>query len=126
MKCLLNLLSEALNYKRPFLSAFGKREMVFAETLMNGNYSNGDSKIISGPPPPAGRKAQSISIIHFNDVYNVEEQSREPLGGAARFKTALKSFSDRQPLILFSGDILAPSISKYFRINIVRNINYYL
>ena len=54
----------------------------------------------------------TLSILHFNDVYNVEEQKTEPLAGAARFKTALESFAKHKPLILFSGDIFAPSISE--------------
>jgi hypothetical protein len=32
-------------------------------------------------PSPAKR----ISIIHFNDVYNVEARDIEPVGGAAKF-----------------------------------------
>ncbi|KAK7079008.1 hypothetical protein SK128_013735 [Halocaridina rubra] len=61
-----------------------------------------------------GPRASSITVIHFNDVYNVEEQKLEPIAGAARFKTALKTFADRDPLVLFSGDILAPSIMSSF------------
>lgn len=57
-------------------------------------------------------RACTISLLHFNDVYNVEEQPTEPLAGAARFKTAFASFEEKDPLILFSGDIFAPSISK--------------
>lgn len=53
-----------------------------------------------------------ITILHFNDCYNVEPQPKEPVAGAARFSYVLKSFSDENPLILFSGDIFAPSISK--------------
>ena len=34
------------------------------------------------------------------------------MGGAARFKTALDSFSHLNPLTLFSGDALSPSNSK--------------
>lgn len=55
-----------------------------------------------------------ITILHFNDCYNVEAQPREPVGGAARFSYAIKSFSDENPLILFSGDIFAPSIMSTF------------
>ena len=47
-----------------------------------------------------------LTILHFNDVYNVE-------GGAARMCTAFKSFSHLNPLVLFSGDLIAPSMSKY-------------
>ncbi|XP_035221004.1 trifunctional nucleotide phosphoesterase protein YfkN-like isoform X2 [Stegodyphus dumicola] len=56
----------------------------------------------------------AVTILHFNDCYNVESQMYEPVGGAARFCTALKSFTDLDPLILFSGDIFAPSIMSTF------------
>ncbi|XP_003390086.2 PREDICTED: 5'-nucleotidase-like isoform X2 [Amphimedon queenslandica] len=52
---------------------------------------------------------QSLSILHFNDVYNIEEREREPVGGASRFKTAFNSLQYKNPLVLFSGDALAPS-----------------
>lgn len=54
-----------------------------------------------------------LNIIHFNDIYNVEpNSSREPIGGAARFLTAVKSMANLNPLILFSGDAFSPSIRK--------------
>ena len=53
-----------------------------------------------------------VCILHFNDCYNVEPREIEPAGGAARFKSALLSYQQRDPLVLFSGDILGPSISK--------------
>ena len=56
---------------------------------------------------------QVITILHFNDCYNVEPRTLEPAGGAARFKTALKSFDSCDPVVLFSGDILGPSISTF-------------
>ena len=47
-----------------------------------------------------------MTQVHFNDVYNVESRGVEPVGGAARFLTAVRSAtSDTEPLILFSGDI---------------------
>ena len=55
-----------------------------------------------------------ITILHFNDVYNIEEKKKEPVGGAARFKTALESFRDTEPLILFSGDLFEPSLCSHF------------
>lgn len=55
-----------------------------------------------------------VTILHFNDVYNVETQPQEPVAGAARFCTALKSFDHLDPMVLFSGDILAPSIMSTF------------
>lgn len=54
-----------------------------------------------------------LSIIHYNDVYNVDpNSSKEPIGGAARFLTAVKSFDHLDPLILFSGDAFSPSMRK--------------
>ena len=61
-----------------------------------------------------GPAAEKITLIHFNDVYNVESREQEPIGGAARFCTAVKSYAPQNPMILFSGDIFAPSISKFF------------
>lgn len=54
-----------------------------------------------------------LSIIHFNDVYNVDpNSSTEPIGGAARFLTAVKTFQHLNPLVLFSGDAFSPSMRK--------------
>jgi len=52
----------------------------------------------------------TITLVHFNDVYNVESRTEESLVGAARFKTAMRKLADRDPLILFSGDALNPSV----------------
>ncbi|XP_022646777.1 uncharacterized protein LOC111270694 isoform X2 [Varroa jacobsoni] len=58
--------------------------------------------------------AATVMLIHFNDCYNVEAQKTEPVGGATRFCTAVKSLRPFNPLVLFSGDILAPSIMSTF------------
>uniref|UniRef100_A0A1B0DCU3 Uncharacterized protein n=1 Tax=Phlebotomus papatasi TaxID=29031 RepID=A0A1B0DCU3_PHLPP len=59
---------------------------------------------------PAASK-DAITILHFNDVYNIEPNSAaEPIGGAARFATAINSFRDLKPLVLFSGDAFSPSM----------------
>lgn len=70
-----------------------------------------------------GPAAEEITIIHFNDVYNVEEREQEPVGGAARFCTAVKNYDHLSPMILFSGDIFAPSIRKLNR-EIESKLNY--
>ena len=59
----------------------------------------------------AGKVADAIRIIHFNDVYNIEEGSREPVGGAARFVGLLRELSSTglPPLVCFSGDGFNPS-----------------
>jgi len=54
--------------------------------------------------------SKQLTILHFNDVYNIEERKTEPVGGVARFKTALDSFKELEPLILFSGDLFEPSL----------------
>ena len=76
---------------------------------------------IDGKPQPssesivctrAGGSECGLTIIHFNDVYNIEERQKEPVGGASRFKTRVDSLRELRPLVLFSGDALNPSISK--------------
>lgn len=54
-------------------------------------------------------EANTLTFLHFNDVYTIEEGKNEPVGGIARFKTALDSFSDLNPLVIFSGDAFSPS-----------------
>lgn len=55
-----------------------------------------------------------LCILHYNDVYNVDATTEvEPIGGAARFCTAVKTFREEDPLILFSGDIFSPSMRKF-------------
>ena len=76
-------------------------------------YSNSNNSIISDSNPIENISPVIVSILHFNDCYNVESRSQEPSGGAPRMVTAFKSFSHCNPLILFSGDIMAPSISQY-------------
>ena len=59
----------------------------------------------------ANEKANSLTIVHFNDVYNIEPRDKEPVGGASRFKTKVKELAWKNPLVLFSGDALSPSQS---------------
>ncbi|XP_043833537.1 mannosylglucosyl-3-phosphoglycerate phosphatase-like [Dromiciops gliroides] len=51
-----------------------------------------------------------LTILHFNDVYDVDPRVEEPVGGAARFATTVKKFSFLNPLLIFSGDCLNPSV----------------
>ena len=55
----------------------------------------------------------TITILHFNDVYNIEPREKDPCGGAARFTQRIKDLSDLNPLVLFSGDAFNPSLSEY-------------
>ena len=34
--------------------------------------------------------ARPLSILHFNDVYNIEAREQEPVGGAAKFVTKIR------------------------------------
>ncbi|KAK6186162.1 hypothetical protein SNE40_008256 [Patella caerulea] len=56
----------------------------------------------------------TFSIIHFNDVYNIEPCTTEPTGGAARLSGYIKSCKDEKPVVLFSGDVLNPSLMSIF------------
>jgi len=56
----------------------------------------------------------TVTIVHFNDVYNIESRTQEPVGGAARFVTAVSQLASSNPLVLFSGDAFNPSISMLF------------
>lgn len=63
----------------------------------------------------AGGADNVLSILHFNDVYNVDSNCKtEPIGGAARFSTAIKSLAHLDPLVLFSGDAFSPSMCEFF------------
>lgn len=35
-----------------------------------------------------------LRILHFNDVYDIEPGDKDPVGGVARFKTAIDSLRD--------------------------------
>ncbi|XP_060807227.1 snake venom 5'-nucleotidase isoform X1 [Amyelois transitella] len=64
----------------------------------------------------AGRgMGDDVLIIHYNDVYNIEQTTNtEPVGGALRFSTAVKALHHLNPLILFSGDAFSPSMLSTF------------
>ena len=55
-----------------------------------------------------------IRILHFNDVYNIEENPTPPFAGASRFAAKLKALQCREgadkALVLFSGDLFNPSL----------------
>ncbi|KAG2448379.1 hypothetical protein HYH02_006961 [Chlamydomonas schloesseri] len=59
-----------------------------------------------------GGSTRKLTILHFNDVYNIEPQDREPKGGAARLCAKVKEFRamGSNPLVLFSGDAYNPSL----------------
>lgn len=58
---------------------------------------------------------KTLTVLHYNDVYNIDQNTlTEPVGGAARFKTAIKSFAHLNPLVLFSGDAFNPSMLSTF------------
>eukprot|EP00927_Polykrikos_kofoidii_P072520 TRINITY_DN68624_c0_g1_i1.p1 TRINITY_DN68624_c0_g1~~TRINITY_DN68624_c0_g1_i1.p1 ORF type:complete len:1791 (+),score=282.65 TRINITY_DN68624_c0_g1_i1:195-5567(+) len=67
---------------------------------------------------PGGVKTDKMTILHFNDVYNVEPRAKEPVGGIARFVTRMRqlqaesvSRGEPEAVILFSGDAFNPSLT---------------
>ena len=63
---------------------------------------------MTGGSTAAEAPTKPLEILHFNDVYEVEERQREPIGGVARFIGEVKKYPDA--CLLFSGDSLAPSL----------------
>lgn len=51
-----------------------------------------------------------LSIIHFNDVYELRESTKPVCGGASRFVALVKQLkSEHKAMVLFSGDLFNPS-----------------
>lgn len=67
----------------------------------------------------------ALSIIHFNDVYDIQPGNSEPKAGAAYFKTLLDRYRMESTLTLFSGDVFAPSLlsSEYKGENMIKPLN---
>ncbi|CAG8649887.1 5151_t:CDS:2 [Funneliformis caledonium] len=63
----------------------------------------------------------NFQILHFNDVYHLSPQKREPVGGAARFATIVKEFRAKygpdSSCVLFSGDLFNPSVESSITVN---------
>eukprot|EP00882_Tetradesmus_deserticola_P031535 GHRQ01035664.1.p1 GENE.GHRQ01035664.1~~GHRQ01035664.1.p1 ORF type:complete len:184 (+),score=62.10 GHRQ01035664.1:257-808(+) len=58
---------------------------------------------------------RQLTIVHFNDIYNIEASTKEPVGGAARFVHKAKELvaaagGPERCLVLFSGDAFNPSL----------------
>ena len=58
---------------------------------------------------------KKLEILHFNDVYNIEDRKRTNnnsnyiVAGIARFKKAFDLYKSKEKLVLFSGDFFSPS-----------------
>ena len=62
-----------------------------------------------------------LEILHFNDVYNIEEkqggdENNKIRAGAARFVSAFDQYNSKDKLVLFSGDLFFPSNRKFYLI----------
>ena len=78
---------------------------------------NGATRTVVSPPVPSGVMVANpdiVTILHFNDVYNIEPRDQDPVGGASRFKTAIEERKHLNPMVLFSGDAFNPSLSKLY------------
>lgn len=56
--------------------------------------------------PPASR---NLTVLHFNDVYQLDPTNGGKTGGAARVATIVARYGGKDPLVLFSGDLLGSS-----------------
>ncbi|XP_020897709.1 5'-nucleotidase isoform X2 [Exaiptasia diaphana] len=83
-----------------------KTEIITGQNTANSKTSN-EAKAFEGRPTET---AKVLTILHFNDVYNIEPREKEPVGGVARFAHKLTSYKDLNPLTVFSGDVLNPSL----------------
>eukprot|EP00927_Polykrikos_kofoidii_P027180 TRINITY_DN24012_c0_g1_i1.p1 TRINITY_DN24012_c0_g1~~TRINITY_DN24012_c0_g1_i1.p1 ORF type:complete len:1405 (-),score=295.46 TRINITY_DN24012_c0_g1_i1:80-4009(-) len=82
-----------------------------------------NSTIISRSPCPSAasprtEKPEVLTILHFNDVYNVEPRKKEPVGGISRFVTRVAQLKaealargEPEAMCVFSGDAFNPSIT---------------
>eukprot|EP00758_Cryptobia_borreli_P010611 Tbor_TRINITY_DN5583_c2_g2::TRINITY_DN5583_c2_g2_i14::g.13735::m.13735 len=66
-------------------------------------------------PSSANNIIKQLTIVHFNDVYNLDckgdPDPRGVVGGAARFHTVLERIRQiDNPLVIFSGDFMGPSL----------------
>jgi len=84
--------------------------MVRDEPVGSFEQELGQAKDIMSEIMDMGEKRSKITILHFNDVYEIASGKREPVGGAARFVNKIKSYDDEDPLVLFSGDCANPSL----------------
>ena len=96
----LNIISEENETEKAKASCVEEmtRETIFKDTLLLNKSDTYKKK---------------LRILHFNDVYNIEEDKRESTAGAARFATAIQLLNEEGPcLVLFSGDAFSPSTCK--------------
>ena len=49
-----------------------------------------------------------LEILHFNDVYNLE-QKKDGTAGGASFVSAFDAYNSKEKLVIFSGDLFFPS-----------------
>jgi hypothetical protein len=79
--------------KKPAEKINAKSEVLFDESTVNNKIS--------------------FNILHFNDVYSIEDGETEPVGGAARFVNLVESIKNSKPtLVTFSGDAFSPNHCK--------------
>mmetsp|Transcript_141091 Transcript_141091/g.367249 ORF Transcript_141091/g.367249 Transcript_141091/m.367249 type:complete len:1799 (+) Transcript_141091:59-5455(+) len=89
-----------------------ERATLFAAAMMEQKQDSSSQQQQQQQPP------KRMTIIHFNDVYNVEPRVKEPVGGLARFVTRIRelkqesvSRGEEEAVVLFSGDAFNPSLT---------------
>jgi len=76
------------------------------------------AQLAASAAPRSGGLPKAMTILHFNDVYNVEPRPKEPVGGISRFVTRVQELraeavtrGEEEAVVLFSGDAFNPSIT---------------
>jgi len=105
-----NLLKKIMEFSDSLNNNNNNEESLIDKNVLASRAKQLTSEIVFQNNNKERKTTKSLRIIHFNDVYNVEENVKEPKGGAARFITALNYLKQEAPsLVLFSGDVFSPS-----------------
>ena len=77
------------------------------------------SKSLKQKPKKMNASQKILTLLHSNDVYNLEERSTKHVRGAVRFKTVLDSFHNLDPLILSTEDLFQPSLCSIIILKVI-------
>ena len=93
------------------------KKPVAVHTIEKQTTKKGVSVSFQGDLGQPAKTFSKLRILHFNDVYNIQEKPKKAYkGGAARFVTAMRHYRAKaekegvEILTCFSGDLLGPSL----------------
>lgn len=101
--------------KEPHSSSTGAS--ITSRTMCAASLSSDGTEFATFTPDPSIDSPPDLRILHFNDVYHLDPSSADPVGGAARFQTAVNEYRSAERfngepdlITLFSGDAFNPSL----------------